>query len=125
MKKSILWIFAFVLLLQPGCRSESEARAHEAFQNAFERQEEALVVLEDNRENPEKALEELKKLRRAHGDQIIAFREQKIALKEALRSEDAESLGKNRDRIFEALNAVLGDYPASQLKEIRYLLQTL
>ena len=125
MKKSILWIFAFVLLLQPGCRSESEAQAHEAFKNAFDRQEEALVVLRDNRESPEKALKALKKLRSTHGDEIIAFREQKIALKEALRTEDAESLGKNRDRIFEELNTVLSDYPASQIKEIRYLLQTL
>ena len=125
MKFSIFWIPALLLTLLVSCRTETEAEAHQAYSAAFERQETALEILQENQSTPGKALAGLKALRRLHGDAIIDFRNRQSELKLVLREEDSEKLGKNRDRLFEELNTALTDYPASMVKEIRYLLQTL
>ena len=122
--KHALFIFA-VLWALLGCRTEVESHAYSQFSLAFERQQEALEILRTHLETPAEAPKLLKKLRSKYSEAIHTFRATNRTLKEQLREEDHEALGKERDRIFEELNDILGRYPASVVVEVRYILQTI
>jgi len=126
MKYAFSLSFAFLFLLCiTGCRSEAENASFQAFEGAFERQSAALEILRGLAKSPEEAKTKLEKLRSTHGDAIIHLRENKEALRKGLSEKDLAYFEDVRNQLLEELNQVLLDYPASRVKELRYLLMTL
>jgi hypothetical protein len=126
MKHTFQMAFAFMLLLcLMGCRSEAENVSFESFDAAFERQSAALEILRGLEKSPEKAKTELEKLRSLHGDAIIHMRENKEDLRKGLSKKDQAYFEEVRNQLLEDLNQALSAYPASRVKELRYILMTL
>ena len=127
MKYSLFSIMLLTLCLSVlgGCRSEAESTSFNAFDAAFERQTEALEILRSNLADPDKAKSLLEKLRSVHGDAVIELRKNKEQWMSQLSEKDRLYFEEVRDQLHEDLNEVLSSYPASRIKELRYLLMTL
>jgi len=126
MKYTFPLAIAFMILLGlTGCRSEAENASFQAFEGAFQRQTAALEILRGLEKAPEEAKKELEALRSLHGDAIIHLRENKEALRKGLSKKDQAYFEEVRNQLLEDLNHVLSAYPASRVKELRYLLMTL